>query len=42
MKDKLLRMCVVALSLLPPAIEYLKSRREKKLRRAREAGGAQI
>ena len=34
---------VVALSLLPPAIEYLKSRREKKLQRAREeAGGAQV
>ena len=34
---------VVALSLLPPVIEYLKSRREKKLRRAREeAGGAQV
>ena len=32
---------VVALSLLPPVIEYLKSRREKKLR-AREAGGAQV
>jgi membrane-associated protein len=32
---------VVALSLLPPIIEYLKSRREKKLR-AREAGDARI
>jgi membrane-associated protein len=32
---------VVALSLLPPIIEYLKARREKKLR-AREAGGAQV
>ena len=32
---------VVALSLLPPVIEYLKSRREKKLR-ARAAGGAQV
>ncbi|MCA1616015.1 MAG: VTT domain-containing protein [Acidobacteria bacterium] len=33
---------VVALSLLPPVIEYLKSRREKKLRRAREAGDVQV
>jgi membrane-associated protein len=34
---------VVALSLLPPVIEYLKARREKKrLQRAGEAGGAQI
>ena len=34
---------VVALSLLPPVIEYLKARREKKrLRRAGEAGGAQV
>ena len=33
---------VVALSLLPPVIEYLKSRREKKRLRAREAGGAQV
>ena len=33
---------VVALSLLPPVIEYLKARREKKLRRAREAGDVQI
>ena len=32
---------VVALSLLPPVIEYLKSRREKKLR-AREAGDVQV
>jgi membrane-associated protein len=32
---------VVALSLLPPVIEYLKARREKRLR-AREAGGAQV
>jgi membrane-associated protein len=33
---------VVALSLLPPVIEYLKARREKRLARAREAGGAQV
>lgn len=33
---------VVALSLLPPVIEYLKSRREKKLERAREAGDVQV
>ena len=33
---------VVALSLLPPVIEYLKSRREKKLARAREAGDVQV
>ncbi len=33
---------VVALSLLPPVFEYLKSRREKKLERAREAGDAQV
>jgi membrane-associated protein len=34
---------VVALSLLPPVIEYLKARREKRrLRRAGEAGGAQV
>ncbi len=33
---------VVALSLLPPVIEYLKSRREKKLQRAREAGDVQV
>ena len=33
---------VVALSLLPPVIEYLKSRREKKLRAREEAGGAQV
>ena len=33
---------VVALSLLPPVIEYLKSRREKKKLRAQEAGGAQV
>jgi membrane-associated protein len=32
---------VVALSLLPPGIEYLKARREKKLQRAREAGDVQ-
>src|SRR5918998_896571 len=32
---------VVALSLLPPVIEYLKSRREKRLR-AREAGDVQV
>jgi membrane-associated protein len=32
---------VVALSLLPPVIEYLKARREKKLRAA-EAGDAQV
>ena len=33
---------VVALSLLPPIIEYLKSRREKKLARAGGAGDVQI
>jgi membrane-associated protein len=33
---------VVALSLLPPLVEYLKSRREKKRRRAQEAGDLQV
>jgi membrane-associated protein len=33
---------VVALSLLPPVVEYLKSRREKKRRLAREAGDVQV
>ncbi|MCA1613801.1 MAG: VTT domain-containing protein [Acidobacteria bacterium] len=33
---------VVALSLLPPVIEYLKSRREKKRRLASEAGDVQV
>ncbi len=33
---------VVALSLLPPVIEYLTARREKKRLRASEAGGAQV
>jgi membrane-associated protein len=33
---------VVALSLLPPVIEYVKARREKRLRAREEAGGAQV
>src|SRR5919106_4043295 len=33
---------VVALSLLPPVIEYLKARREKKKLREREAGDVQV